>query len=113
MHRDSNHPIIERPWEYEIISFCYERARTYPHESRIDMVLVRGDEIRRLRFIEPRSISIEEGFPIATGGMQILDISARQLAELTVEVSDFEASNGAVKFFARAVVDLDVKGDQD
>jgi len=38
-----------------------------------------------------------------------LDVRARQLEGIGVEVSDFENSTGSVTFLARAVVDLDTQ----
>jgi hypothetical protein len=41
-----------------------------------------------------------------THGLVIYDIRARGLDRLTVEVDDFEASDGKVRFVARAVEEL-------
>jgi len=81
--------------------------REIPEKSFLDLRLEKNGLVRNLRFLEPRDIKIEEGFPQPTGGMQILDVSARQLEGITVEVSDFEASWGAITFLARSVTDMD------
>ena len=39
--------------------------------------------------------------------MKILDISKRQWQDLGVAVLDFEASHGAITFWAKDVMDLD------
>ena len=56
---DPNHPIIDRPFEYRITSFTYHRVLDGSEESHIDLVLQRGESVRRLRFLSPQSISIE------------------------------------------------------
>jgi hypothetical protein len=60
-----------------------------------------------LQFYWPRDLEIERGFPIHTCGMEILDVSARQMEGVGVRVQDFEACRGAVTFWASDVVDLD------
>lgn len=104
---DPNHPIIDRPWEFSIVElrYCAERNGA---ESFIDLVLERESLCRRLRFWSPQQLEIEEGcFPDPTGGMVILDVSARQLNGLGVWVTDLEGTRGSVTFWARDVVDLD------
>lgn len=103
---DPHHPIIERPWEFEIGDFRYFSGRDGT-EAFIDLILVNGPEVRRLRFWSPRDLAIERGFPLATHGMVILDVSARQLDGIRVHVADFEASEGSIEFWARDVIDLD------
>lgn len=107
MERDPPHPIIKRPHEYRIVGLRYEMNWESPEESFLDLRLEKDGLVRNLRFWAPRDLKIEEGFPQPTGGMQILDVSSRQLEGVTVEVSDFEASWGDITFLARSVVDLD------
>lgn len=107
LNKDPDHPIIDQPWQYSIVDF-HVHADSDTGESFIDMTLRREGVQRRLRFLDPQNIVIDEGcFPQPTGGMQILDVSHRQLDGLTVEVGDFENEGGAVTFCARQVVDLD------
>lgn len=101
------HPIINRPHEFDITRFDYQIDPRDFRNSFIDLTLQRGDEVRRLRFLRPRTLQIEDGFPMRTGGVIILDISDRQWEDLKVEVADFEASYGSVTFYAADVVDLD------
>jgi hypothetical protein len=75
-------------------------------EPFLDLTVERRGERRTLRFWSPRDLEIERGGPQNTGGLEILDISARGLDRLAVRVSDFEASPGAVRFVARAVENL-------
>lgn len=101
------HPILDRAHEFEIVRFDLNRDVDDPRNDFLDLTLRREKDVRRLRFIRPRSIKIEEGFPAPTGGMVILDIRHRQWEDVTVKVADFEASNGAVTFYAADVIDLD------
>ena len=104
---DPDHPIIEKPWEYHIVDFYYHVDQDDWDKSYIDMVLAKGSTVRRLRFWSPRSLKIEEGFPMPTGGMEITDVRHRQMQGISVRVGDFEASWGAVTFWASEVEDLD------
>ena len=109
--KDPEHPIIDRPFEYQVIGLAFFRTLDGSEESYIDLTLRRDTYIRRLRFLSPQSLSIEEGFP-DWGGMVILDVRHRGLDRLGVRVDDFEASPGAIRFWARTVIDLDtVDGD--
>jgi hypothetical protein len=64
---DPDHPIIERPWEYEIVSLCYHNDPGEWSASYVDMTLGRGDVIRRLRFLGPQDFAVEKGcFPRPT-----------------------------------------------
>ncbi|QDU30818.1 hypothetical protein ETAA8_59670 [Anatilimnocola aggregata] len=101
------HPNIDQPHQFQIVRFDYRFDPDDWRNSFIDLVLRRGPVTRRLRFHRPQNLKIEEGFPLATGGLQLLDISHRQLDGLTVEVADFEATPGAITFYAANVIDLD------
>jgi hypothetical protein len=103
---DPDHPIIERPWEYEIVGFSYHRGTDSWTDSNIDITLQKGSRCRRLRFLGPRDLEITEGFPNSSG-LCILDVSKRQLEGLGIRVADFEAFGGCPTFWAREVVDLD------
>ncbi|MGD9230463.1 MAG: hypothetical protein PVJ20_06595 [Desulfobacterales bacterium] len=105
--RDPDHPIIESPHLYDIIDFHYHHDGEDYKESYIDLVLKKDDLLRRLRFLEPKDLKIEKGFPCPTRGLCILDVSHHQLERINVHVSDFEASHGSVTFWAYKVIDLD------
>jgi len=107
IEKDPLHPIIDAPFNYDIIGFNYQINREDPLKSYIDMTLQKDDVVRRLRFIGPRDLEIEKGFPMATAGMEILDVKSRQMTDINVWVNDFEASQGAVTFWAKSVIDLD------
>ena len=104
---DPDHPIVERPWEWQIAEFRYVRDLPTESNSFIELTLTRAGVIRRLRFRAPRDIQIEPGFPRPTGGIRILDIRARQWDGIGVEMADFESSHGAVTFRARDVIALE------
>ena len=107
MERDPNHPIIDRPWEYSIADLHYHSGHA-DSEPFVDLVLQREGVVRRLRFWSPQQFTIEEGcFPQPTHGMLILDVRKRRLERLGVWVSDCEGTRGAIRFWAREVVDLD------
>jgi hypothetical protein len=104
---DPHHPIIERPWEYEIIGLSYHRDLESWADSYLDLILQRGVCRRRLRFLGPQDLRIDEGFP-SSSGLCVLDVSKRQLDGIGVRVANFEASGGCPTFWAREVIDLDV-----
>lgn len=97
------HPVLHRPHEYELTELSYCIDRVDDSRSYVDMTLRKDGCIERLRFWQPRQLKIEEGFPVATGGMVFYDLSADGLENVGVEVADFEATPGAITFFARSV----------
>ena len=100
--RDSDHPILNQPWECRIAELWYV-AKTSDQEGFIELILSKGSELRRLRFSSPREFSVDDGFEAESFiGLQIVDVSARQLEGIGVEVSSYENSPG-LRFFARAV----------
>lgn len=103
---DPPHPIIQRPWEYQVIGFNYQ-IPIDETPAFIDLTLAKGPVLRRLRFLWPRDLTIERGFPTQTGGLEILDVTGRQMEGVGVRVHDFEATPGAVEFWAAEVLDLD------
>lgn len=103
-----DHPIIDKPWEYDIVGFNYQVDPDNWRNSYIDVTLKKNDSIRQFCFISPQNVKIEVGFLLTrTGGMEILDVSDRQLDGIKVWVNDFEASPGAITFWAYQVIDLD------
>ena len=103
---DPYHPILERSWEYEIFTLSFWQWQNGDAEPFIDLTLKKGDVFRHFRFLSPQSLEIEKGFPAKTGGFCILDVSKRGLEGLGVRVDDFEASWGAVRFWAREVIEI-------
>jgi len=104
--KDPDHPVLEAPFTYDIVDLNFHRDLDDPSSTWLDLTLQKKDVVRRLRFPKPQSIQIEEGFP-STPGLCILDVTSRQLDGITVEVGDFEAGGGALKFWAADVIDLD------
>ena len=107
--RDPDHPIIDKPWEYDIVEFRYHVEPDDWRASFIDLHLKKDDIVRRLRFIGPQELKIEPRFPQPTRGMCILNVQSRQWEDISVEVADFEGSRGAITFLAWRVVDLDAQ----
>jgi hypothetical protein len=103
---DLDHSIIERPWEFDIDLVSYHNNPVDDRHSYVDLTLRREKIVRRLRFLGPRDFQIERGFPTPTRGMCILDVRHRQLEGMGVRVANFEASVGAITFWAREVIDL-------
>ena len=103
MDRDPDHAILNRPWEYELIEFCYRKLDD--SEPYLDLLFRKGKERRKLRFYSPQSIRINAGFP-STAGLAILDVRNRQLDGLGVQVTNYEAGSGPPEFWARAVEEI-------
>lgn len=101
-----DHSIVDRPWEYEIRFFAYRFDPTSWLDSYIDLTLVRGETIRRLRFSAPQEMEIANGFPQMTKGLQILDVSKRRMENIGVRVDCFEM-DGVISFWAKDVIDID------
>ncbi len=97
------HTIIESPHLYDIQYFAYSFDDEDNSRSYIDLHLKKGNEVCKLRFWGPRDLEIEKGFPCATGGMYIEDVSKHGLESLNVYVGDFEVSNGSITFWAKSV----------
>lgn len=100
------HPIVERPWSYEVVGLNFQRGDP-DQEPFVDVTLMRGDERRHLRFLSPHDIQIQGGLPTMSGGLVILDVSGRGMEGLAVMVEDFDAAQGSIRFFAREAIDLD------
>ena len=101
-----NHPIIESPHLCDIVFFSYTFVESDNLISYIDLHLKKDDELTKLRFWGPQDLEIEKGFPWATGGMFIEDVSSHGLESLNIYVGDFETSNGSVTFWAKSVEKL-------
>ena len=104
---DPDHPILPAAWKYEIIGFHFVRSIDECAEAFIDLTLRREADVKRLRFLAPQDVEIEKGFPRHTHGLVIRDVSARQLEGINVLVDNAENSPGGVRFWARAVIDLE------
>ena len=103
---DPYHPILEQSWEYEIFTFSFWQWPNAEAEPFIDLTLKKADIFRHFRFYSPQDLEIEKGFPSKTGGFCILDVSKRGLEGLGVRVDDFEGRRGAVRFWARTVIEI-------
>ncbi len=97
------HQILENGFEYEIVGFKFQKNIKNEIESYIDITLQKNEEIKRLRFLSPINLKIENGFHMSYG-FRIIDSSDKFL-DHKIEVENFE--DGSVYFRARKVVDLD------
>ncbi|SFZ77356.1 hypothetical protein [Chitinimonas taiwanensis] len=95
--------VVESPHLYDIEYFAYGFDDEDNSKSYIDLHLKKGGEECKLRFWGPRDLQIEKGFPYATGGMYIEDVSKHGLDSLNVYVGDFEAAHGSITFWAKDV----------
>ncbi len=100
------HDLDKGAWQYDIVRFDYNADPEDCANDFLDLILRKGHVTRRLRFLQPSGLKIEEGFPASTHGMIILDISHRQWDRKRIEVADFEASHGAVTFYADEVIEI-------
>jgi len=100
------HPILPAPWTYQL-----ERIDWWPSpltaETFIDLTFRKDDEVRRLRFLSPTRVCVDEGFCGQCHGLAIHDIRSRGWDRIAVEVLNFENAPG-ITFLAASVVDLDV-----
>jgi hypothetical protein len=103
MTHPPEHTVLDLPFEYDIVDFRYHVDRYDNARSYIDIGLEKPGDMVQLRFWGPQKLVIEDGFPNATGGMIIYDISSYEWENIGVEVADFESARGAVTFYAKSV----------
>ena len=101
---DRDHPVLPDAWRYDIVALRLELKPENGAEPFLDLTLDLDGNRLTLRFFSPQSIEIEEGDPVS-GGLKILDVSARQLDGLRVRVDDYEGSSGSLRFWARDVAE--------
>ena len=99
---DPDHPIIDFPFMWEISEWSFHRDLADFSSSYIDIVFEREGQRKRLRFLGPQELTMK-GLPWGFG-TYILDITARQLEGIRVEVGNFEHAN--VRFLAARVVEV-------
>ena len=102
---DHDHPILDKPWTWQLMEFAYHLDPVDWRKSYIDLLIEREGRVRRLRFFSPRDLEISQGLPTSIG-MCILDVGGRQLEGLRVRVANFEQSHGAPTFWAARVVEI-------
>lgn len=104
---DILHPLLPDAHTYRITALNYDCSSKNFLQHTLDLSLEKDGMTRRLRFLAPQNLVIEQGFPLPTHGMQILDIRSRHLEQIKIEVRDMESNHGAVTFQALELVDLD------
>jgi len=105
VNAEPEHPILAEPWTYELERIDW-RPTPAIAESFLDLTFRRGTERRRLRFLSPTQVKVDQGFCGQCCGLAIHDIRSRGWDGVRIEVVNFEASPG-ITFFAADVVDLD------
>ena len=103
---DVEHPIFDSAWDYEVIGLRLEKEPIEEAESFLDLMLRRGSDRCTFRFWSPSELEIDRGGPLTTGGLTIFDIHRRGMEDIGIRVTDMEASQGSIRFFARAVEEL-------
>jgi hypothetical protein len=103
----TDHPILPRPWECEIVELKVV-VRDVPS---VDIVFERLGIQHRLRFLRPRGVRFEEGHRGAGGGfamsdLRIFDVSEDGLEDLRVHVLCDGSSPGTLELWAEDVVEL-------
>lgn len=101
---DPLHPILSECWEYEVVGFSYQRPPDGT-EPYVDLTVRRDVETRTLRFWGPREIQLAQLYRLPR--IFIHDVSARGFAHLTLRVDDEASGPDAVRFWARAVEELE------
>jgi len=106
MSSEPDHPVLAEPWTYELVAMHWKLDPRDDRDDYLDLTLRRGAEVRKLRFVRPQNIKIDQGFHGTLNGFVILDISNRQWDNLRVEVINFEQDPG-ITFVASHVIDFD------
>jgi hypothetical protein len=99
---DPRHSVLPDPHNYDLVGLNLQLAPPHNAEPFIDLTFESRRRKLTLRFFSPRQLSLEEDGPSSLG-LEILDISAHRLDQLTVRVDNYESSGGAVRFVARTV----------
>jgi hypothetical protein len=104
---DPQHPILAEASKHEVVDF---RWGGIAEEAFVEVVLkhVGSGGTRRLRFLGARDVVFSDA-PM-NWGLNIQDVSGRQLEGVAVQVSNFENSEGQVRLLARDVADVTDEG---
>ena len=96
------HPIVEKPWTWQIIGISFRCAPESQRDSELELTLWKDGTSVTLRFTTVYELRIDEGFPWHSAGLQILDTSSSQMEDCRVRVTSFE-QDGGIHFWAKAV----------
>jgi hypothetical protein len=91
-------PLLDSPRDYEIVQMLLRLGDV--REPFIELTVARTSLRKRFRFGGPRVLQINPGFEAAPRGLEVRDISARNIGALRYRV---EAAGGALSFWARSV----------
>ena len=100
--------IFTTSWlQYRLTSFNYDCSSDNQEEHSIEIGFQLNNDVRKLCFEAPVRLKVEEGFPNITSRLEIIDVSSYQLENITVQVSDFELSEGGLCFYAKRVYEIE------
>jgi hypothetical protein len=94
--------VLDAPWTYKIVGLAFRCGATDHSTSELDLALSKENESVRVRFRGVHGLEIDNGFPWAGSGLQILDASARGMEEARVRVRGIGQDAG-IRFWARSV----------
>jgi hypothetical protein len=109
MNEEPFHPVISEPWTYDLVGMHWKLDPKDDRKDTLDLTLRKDGVVRRLRFLQPHNIKIDQSFHGNLGGFTILDVTSRQWDGINVEVKNYEQDPG-LTFVAADVIEL---GDSD
>lgn len=110
LREPADHPIVAEPWSYRVEDFHHGEGEG---GSFVDLVLRRGDDVRRLRFLDATEVDYRADLGArASSGMAILSVPHPELDGVGVRVTDRDEEGSALYLWAADVVDLDASVDQ-
>ncbi len=104
--QSTEHPILAEPWTYAITEI--QRG-----EDLVDVTLRRAADVRRLRFLRPASVTIDErALERPTSGIEIRALPHPEIDGIGVCVDSREGMEGVLVLLAADVIDLEARGGQ-
>jgi len=97
-----HHTVLQEPWTYALVGLSFRCNPASQSASILELTLQRAGETVHLRFLGVHGLEITDDFPWRTGGLQILDITARGMEQARVQVCSFEQEQ-PIRFWARDV----------
>lgn len=100
------HDILRDSWDYEVFTLSFHQSPIGEFEPFLDLTLKKDNAFRYLRFHSPKDLEIEKGFPARAGGFCIFDAFSAGMDGVGIRVDDVRNGNGAIRFWARDVVEI-------
>jgi hypothetical protein len=93
------HPVLAKPWTYRILRFDF-----LVDKRELNLMLKSSNREVALHFSGVHSLEIDEGFPDATPGIQILDARSSGMQDARVRVDNFNyEQDPGIRFWAEDV----------